>query len=44
MFICVLGSMSYLAVLLGQLKKILFKALLMALLIEGILLAYNLAF
>lgn len=45
MFICVLGSMSYLAVLLGQFKKeILFKVLLMALLIEGILLVYNLAF
>jgi hypothetical protein len=45
MFICVLGSMSYLSVLLGQFKKeILFKVLLMALLIEEILLVYNLAF
>ena len=43
--ICVAAAMSYLAVLLGQFKKkILFKVLIMALLIETIFLIFNLAF
>ena len=45
MFFSVAAAMSYLAVLLGQFKKeTLFKVLMMALLLETILLAFNLAF